>query len=153
MCAYEENCETPIGNIVIKSNGKAVTDIFLGNPEKEKPDKLTEKAACELKMYFSGELKRFSFPIELNGTDFQKRVWRLLTEIPYGETVSYGGIAEKLGGKRYSRAVGGAVNKNPILIAVPCHRVLGSDGSLTGFACGLSVKKYLLDIEDKNNDI
>ncbi len=153
MCAYEENCETPIGNIVIKSNGKAVTDIFLGTPDKENPDKLTEKAACELKMYFSGELKRFSFPIELNGTDFQKSVWRLLTEIPYGETVSYGGIAEKLGGKRYSRAVGGAVNKNPILIAVPCHRVLGSDGSLTGFACGLSVKKYLLDIEDKNNDI
>ncbi len=153
MCAYEENCETPIGNIVIKSNGKAVTDIFLGTPDKENPDKLTEKAACELKMYFSGELKRFSFPIELNGTDFQKSVWRLLTEIPYGETVSYGGIAEKLGGKRYSRAVGGAVNKNPILIAVPCHRVLGSDGSLTGFACDLSVKKYLLDIEDKNNDI
>lgn len=153
MCGYTENCKTPVGNIVIKSNGKAVTDIFIGSPKKENPDKFTEKAACELKMYFSGDLKRFSFPIELNGTDFQKRVWHLLIEIPYGETVSYGDIAEMLGGKRYSRAVGGAVNKNPILIAVPCHRVLGSDGSLTGFACGLSVKKYLLDIEGKNNDI
>ncbi len=153
MCVYAENCKTPIGNIVIKSNGKAVTDIFIGSPEKETPDKFTEKAACELRLYFSGELKKFSFPVELSGTDFQKRVWHLLTEIPYGETVSYGDIAEKLGGKRYSRAVGGAVNKNPILIAVPCHRVVGSDGSLTGFACGLSVKKYLLDIEDRNNDI
>lgn len=153
MCFYVENSKTPIGNIVIKSNGRAVTDIFLGSSEKENPDKFTEQAVNELKMYFSGDLKKFSFPIELKGTNFQKRVWLLLTEIPYGETVSYGDIAEHLGGKRYSRAVGGAVNKNPILIAVPCHRVLGSDGSLTGFACGISVKKYLLDIEDRNNDV
>lgn len=153
MCFYVENCKTPVGNIVIKSNGKAVTDIFIGSPEKENPDKFTETAVNELKMYFSGSLKTFSFPTELKGTDFQKRVWRLLIEIPYGKTVSYGEIAEHLGGKRFARAVGGAVNKNPILIAVPCHRVLGSDGSLTGFACGISVKKYLLDIEDRSNDI
>lgn len=153
MCVYVGNCKTPVGNIVIKSNGKAITDIFIGSLEKENPDKFTETAASELKMYFSGSLKTFSFPTELKGTDFQKRVWHLLAEIPYGKTVSYGDIAEHLGGKRFARAVGGAVNKNPILIAVPCHRVLGSDGSLTGFACGLSVKKCLLDIEGKNNDV
>lgn len=92
-------------------------------------------------------MTQFSFPIEPVGSDFQKRVWKILTEIPYGETLSYGDVAERLGGKRYSRAVGGAVNKNPVLIAIPCHRIIGADGSLTGFACGLKVKKHLLDIE------
>ena len=72
-------------------------------------------------------------------------------EIPYGEVCSYGDIAEKIGNKRYSRAVGGAVNKNPVLIAVPCHRVVGADGALVGFACGLEVKKYLLGVEGANN--
>lgn len=149
MCVYVKSLSSPIGNIVIKSNGRAITDIFLGEYEKENPDRLTEKAVTELSQYFDGTLIRFSFPIELNGTDFQKRVWKILTEIPYGETLSYGDVAERLGGKRYSRAVGGAVNKNPVLIAVPCHRVIGADGSLTGFACGLEVKKYLLDFEGR----
>lgn len=149
MCVYVKSLSSPIGNIVIKSNGRAITDIFLGECEKENPDRLTEKAVTDLSQYFDGTLTRFSFPIELNGTDFQKRVWKILTEIPYGETLSYGDVAERLGGKRYSRAVGGAVNKNPVLIAVPCHRVIGADGSLTGFACGLEVKKYLLDFEGR----
>lgn len=150
MHGGSQSFNSPVGNIVVKSNGSAVTDVFLGEYAAENPDFLTEKAVNELKLYFSGTLKQFSFPIELSGTDFQKRVWKVLTEIPYGKTVSYGEIAEKLGGKRYSRAVGGAVNKNPVLIAVPCHRVIGADGSLTGFADGLSVKKYLLDLEKKN---
>lgn len=149
MCVYVKSLSSPIGNIVIKSNGRAITNIFLGEYEKENPDRLTEKAVTELSQYFDGTLTRFSFPIELNGTDFQKRVWKILTEIPYGKTLSYGDVAERLGGKRYSRAVGGAVNKNPVLIAVPCHRVIGADGSLTGFACGLEVKKYLLDFEGR----
>lgn len=150
MHGGSQSFNSPVGNIVIKSNGSSVTGVFLGEYAAENPDFLTEKAVNELKLYFSGTLKQFSFPIELSGTDFQKRVWKVLTEIPYGKTVSYGEIAEKLGGKRYSRAVGGAVNKNPVLIAVPCHRVIGADGSLTGFADGLSVKKYLLDLEKKN---
>lgn len=147
MCVFVQNFGSPVGNMVVKSNGLAITDIFLGSPEAENPDKLTEKAVTELSQYFDGSLTRFSFPIEPAGTEFQKRVWKILTEIPYGETLSYGGVAERLGGKRYSRAVGGAVNKNPVLIAIPCHRVIGANGSLTGFACGLKVKKYLLDIE------
>lgn len=147
MCVFVQNFGSPVGNMVVKSNGLAITDIFLGSPETENPDRLTERAVAELSQYFDGSLTRFSFPIELSGTDFQKRVWKILTEIPYGETLSYGGVAERLGGKRYSRAVGGAVNKNPVLIAIPCHRVIGANGSLTGFACGLKVKKHLLDIE------
>lgn len=147
MCVFVQNFGSPVGNIVVKSNGSAITDIFLGIPETENPDELTEKAIDELSQYFDGSLIRFSFPIEPVGTDFQKRVWKILTEISYGETLSYGGVAERLGGKRYSRAVGGAVNKNPVLIAIPCHRVIGADGKLVGFACGLTVKKYLLDIE------
>lgn len=146
---FIQNFSSPIGNLIVKSNGSAITDIVLGVYANENPDKLTKQAVNELSMYFGGTLTRFSFPIEPVGTDFQKRVWKILTEIPYGKTVSYGDIAEKLGGKRYSRAVGGAVNKNPVLIAVPCHRVIGADGSLTGFAYGVSVKKYLLDTESK----
>ena len=147
MCVFVQNFSSPVGNIVIKSNSLAITNIFLGTPVTENPDKLTKKAVTELSQYFDGYLTQFSFPIEPAGTDFQKRVWKILTEIPYSETLSYGDVAERLGGKRYSRAVGGAVNKNPVLIAIPCHRVIGADGSLTGFACGLSVKKYLSDIE------
>lgn len=147
MCVFIQNLSSHIGNIVVKSNGSAITDIFLGEYENENSDRLTNQAVNELSQYFDGCLTQFSFPIEPDGTDFQKRVWKILTEIPYGETLSYGGVAERLGGKHYSRAVGGAVNKNPVLIAIPCHRVIGADGKLVGFACGLKVKKHLLDIE------
>lgn len=145
-----QNFESPVGNMTVKSNGSAITEISLGKFEDGVKDNLTEKAVNELKRYFDGTLTEFTFPIELSGTDFQKKVWKILTEIPYGETYSYGDVAERLGGKRYSRAVGGAVNKNPVLIAIPCHRVIGADGSLTGFACGLSVKKHLLNLEKEN---
>lgn len=150
MFVYAQNFNSPVGNMVVKSNGRAVTHILLGKCIRENPDFFTETAVNELKRYFNGSLRRFSFPVEPSGTDFQRRVWQLLVEIPYGETVSYGDIAEKLGGKRYSRAVGGAVNKNPVLIVIPCHRVIGADGSLTGFAYGLTVKKHLLDKEKEN---
>lgn len=147
---FTQNFNSPVGNMVIKSNGSVITEMAIAEKVNECSDALTQKAVNELKRYFDGTLTSFSFPIESDGTAFQKKVWKILTEIPYGETVSYGDIAEKIGGKRYSRAVGGAVNKNPVLIAVPCHRVIGTDGSLTGFACGLSVKKYLLDLEKEN---
>lgn len=147
---FTQNFNSPVGNMVIKSNGSVITEVAIAEKVNECSDALTQKAVNELKHYFDGALTEFTFPIEPEGTDFQKKVWKILTEIPYGETVSYGDIAEKIGGKRYSRAVGGAVNKNPVLIAIPCHRVIGADGSLTGFACGLSVKKYLLDLEKEN---
>lgn len=151
MCIFVQNLDSPVGNIVVKSSGSAITDIFLGECASGNPDVLTQKAVNELKRYFDGTLTEFTFPIEFSGTDFQKRVWKILTEIPYGKTFSYGDVAKLLGGKRYSRAVGGAVNKNPVLIVVPCHRVIGADGSLTGFACGIPVKKYLLELEKEND--
>ena len=102
----------------------------------------------QLQGYFSGTLKRFEVPICLSGTEFQQSVYRQLLAIPYGETRSYSDIAEAVGNKKAVRAVGHANSKNPIAIVVPCHRVIGQDGSLTGFAGGIEVKKMLLKLEN-----
>ena len=102
----------------------------------------------QLQGYFSGTLKRFEMPISLSGSEFQQSVYRQLINIPYGETRSYSDIAEAIGNKKAVRAVGNANSKNPIAIVVPCHRVIGRDGSLTGFAGGIEVKKTLLKLEN-----
>ena len=102
----------------------------------------------QLHGYFSGTLKRFETPISLSGTEFQQSVYRQLINIPYGETRSYSDIAEAIGNKKAVRAVGNANSKNPIAIVVPCHRVIGRDGSLTGFAGGIEAKKILLRLEN-----
>ena len=102
----------------------------------------------QLQGYFSGTLKRFEMPISLSGTEFQQSVYRQLINIPYGETRSYSDIAEAIGNKKAVRAVGNANSKNPIAIVVPCHRVIGRDGSLTGFAGGIEAKKILLRLEN-----
>ncbi len=140
---------TPLGNIAISDNGEAITEICLTDStlSQEEPSKLQKKACCELKEYFEGGLKNFTLPLAPEGTDFQKKVWRALCTIPYGETRSYGDIAKLIGNPRASRAVGGANNKNPIMIVIPCHRVIGSDGSLVGYAGGIDIKKRLLEME------
>lgn len=101
----------------------------------------------ELRAYFAGELKEFSFQLRLDGTPFQRSVWEQLRRIPYGETRSYGELADALGNPKASRAVGLANGKNPLGIIVPCHRVVGADGSLTGYGGGLDRKQRLLDFE------
>lgn len=101
----------------------------------------------QLEEYFSGGRTRFDLPVTLFGTDFQRRVWAALREIPYGETVSYGQLADRLGQPTASRAVGLANGKNPIGIIVPCHRVVGADGALTGYGGGIGRKRFLLDFE------
>lgn len=101
----------------------------------------------QLNAYFAGELRAFDLPLNPGGTDFQRIVWSALAEIPYGETVSYGQIAERIGRPTASRAVGMANGRNPIGIIVPCHRVIGSDGNLTGYGGGMQRKRYLLDFE------
>ncbi|MBE6050453.1 MAG: methylated-DNA--[protein]-cysteine S-methyltransferase [Clostridium sp.] len=101
----------------------------------------------QISEYLEGNRKEFDFPIYLEGTEFQKKVWDTLRKIPYGETRSYKDIAIMVGNEKASRAVGGANNKNPIIIAVPCHRVIGKNGKLVGFGCGIDVKEKLLDIE------
>ena len=110
---------------------------------------LTELVYTQLTEYFGGRRQSFDFPYRLQGTEFQKKVWTALCNIPYGETRTYKEIAQAVGNPQASRAVGMANNKNPISIAVPCHRVIGSNGKLVGYAGGLDVKKALLELESK----
>lgn len=110
----------------------------------------TDKVFYQIKEYIKGKRKTFDFPYLLRGTEFQKKVWEELLKIPYGETKTYKEIANLIGNPNASRAVGKANNKNPLMILIPCHRVIGTDGKLTCYARGLEIKKYLLDLE-KNN--
>lgn len=108
---------------------------------------LTDQVLRELSEYFNGKRKCFDFPYTLRGTDFQRKVWQALCDIPYGETRSYKQIAETVGNPKAYRAVGMANNKNPIIIAVPCHRVIGTDGKPVGYAGGIDMKNELLHLE------
>lgn len=110
-------------------------------------DALIEETGCQLAEYFGGSRRMFDLPLDPVGTVFQQRAWHALREIPYGETVSYGTQARRLGDVGLARAVGGANGRNPISIIVPCHRVIGSSGLLTGFAAGIDTKRFLLDHE------
>ena len=114
-------------------------------------------AKCWLDQYFSGQVPKVEVPIHLEGTDFQKEVWQILCEIPYGQTTTYSKIAKEVAAKRgvsrmSAQAVGGAVGHNPISIIVPCHRVIGSDGSLTGYAGGIDKKIFMLELERKQKN-
>ena len=111
-----------------------------------KPDKLRQ-ANNELQAYFNGELTQFKVAVDMQGTSFQNSVWQQLCLIPFGTTISYGELAQRLGNANASRAVGSANGKNPVAIIVPCHRVIGADGTLTGYASGLDNKKMLLAVE------
>lgn len=147
--------ETPIGRLIIKENGTAVTTIQVAWEKEEvsetqgKETPLLRETKKQLQEYFDGQRKSFDLPLQPDGTVFQQKVWQALRQIPYGETRSYKELADMVGNPKACRAVGGANNKNPILILIPCHRVIGTDGSLTGFAVGLPAKKYLLEQEQR----
>lgn len=115
------------------------------------PSAILDETEGQLGEYFAGERRQFDIPLDPVGTDFQKSAWKVLSTIPFGCTISYGDQARALGDVRKARAVGGANGRNPIPIVVPCHRVIGSDGSLTGFALGMDVKKFLLDFEKRDS--
>jgi methylated-DNA-[protein]-cysteine S-methyltransferase len=142
--------DTPIGplGLVASDTGLAAV-LFDGRrirPEGSSP--VLDEAAGQLEAYFAGELVEFDLPLELDGTDFQRHCWLALASIPYGQTVSYGEQARRLGlGPDSARAVGAANGQNPLPIVLPCHRVIGADGSLTGFGGGLHVKRFLLEHE------
>lgn len=142
----------PVGTIGIGQENGAVCRIFFSG-ERGLPGFVTaktsliEKAAGQLKEYFDGGRRVFDFPLALKGTSFQLSVWKALQTIPYGETRSYKDIAAMIGNPKASRAVGMANNRNPAAIVIPCHRVIGGNGSMTGYAGGISVKKYLLGVE------
>ena len=113
----------------------------------EASTQLLREAEQQITDYLNGARQRLTFCIKPQGTPFQLRVWRALLEIPYGETSTYGAIAEKIGNPHAARAVGMACNKNPLLLVIPCHRVVGRNGALTGFAAGMEVKRRLLEME------
>ncbi|WP_103981826.1 methylated-DNA--[protein]-cysteine S-methyltransferase [Helcococcus massiliensis] len=121
--------------------------------DNDKKTDFTDLVYKEIMEYLNGERTTFDFPYELEGTDFQKKVWKELTRIPYGEIRTYKDIASAIGNKNASRAVGMANNKNPIMILVPCHRVIGANGKLVGYAGGLDMKKGLLDLESRVREI
>jgi methylated-DNA-[protein]-cysteine S-methyltransferase len=142
--------DSPIGPLGIIASDNGLRELrFNGRairPEGSSPALVL--AARQLEAYFSGELLNFDLPLELQGTEFQRRCWLALASIPYGQTVSYGEQARRLGlGPDAARAVGAANGQNPLPIVLPCHRVIGADGSLTGFGGGLDVKRTLLELE------
>lgn len=143
--------ESPLGKIVLTENGSAITQLVFSEvlPEEvncmETP--LLKKAHQQLQEYFDGKRKRFDLPLQPKGTDFQQKVWQALQEIPYGAVCSYQDIARVIGNAKACRAVGGANNKNPIAIIIPCHRVIGANGSLVGYGGGLPLKRKLLELE------
>jgi len=145
--------ESPIGKLTLASNGEAITQVeFEGSrhPLPEHPrgdDKVLKQARKELDAYFAGKLKTFTVPVAPAGTEFQKKAWKALQKIPYGATRSYGQQARAIGAPQASRAVGAANGRNPIPVIIPCHRVIGANGSLTGFGGGMERKKFLLDLE------
>jgi len=145
--------ETPLGGMTLLSDGEGLLSArFDGGPMAPPsfpPDALCVQAAAQLREYFNGQRTAFDLPLHPIGTAFQRQVWAALLKIPYGETRSYGEIARAIGNEKAVRAVGQAIHRNPLLILIPCHRVLGADGSLTGFAAGLERKKALLALERK----
>ncbi len=139
------------GKIVLVNVVKTKEDIEeIAKNSIQKETSLIKNTKQQLDEYFAGKRKKFNIPIKLDGTDFQIKVWKELLKIPYGETCSYLDIAKCIGNPKASRAVGMANNKNKIIIIVPCHRVIGSNKKLVGYACGLDVKEKLLELERGN---
>ncbi|HBQ59791.1 MAG TPA: methyltransferase [Balneolaceae bacterium] len=145
---YVSYYKSPVGYLRILSNGSAITEIkFMDSDGPEDPDTHTESARTQLREYFEGNRDSFQLNLQPDGTQFEQKVWEQLLEIPKGSTTSYGSLAKKIGDKNASQAVGRANGKNPIAIVIPCHRVIGSDNKLTGYAGGADRKEWLLKHE------
>jgi methylated-DNA-[protein]-cysteine S-methyltransferase len=155
---------SPVGDLTVVADGDAVTHVLM-DAARHRPDDAEvfgdagdlgdepfASAVSQLDAYFSGSLTTFDLPLAPRGDAFHQRVWALLREIPYGETRSYGQLAVALGDRNLAQAVGTANGRNPIAIVVPCHRVIGADGSLVGYAGGLDRKRFLLALEEPSAD-
>ena len=146
---------SPVGELALLGDGEALTGLYMTDhrhrpplpPGARRDDAAFAGARRQLGEYFAGERTEFELPVRMEGTPFQRAVWRALLEIGYGETISYGELARRIGRPDASRAVGLANGRNPISIVVPCHRVIGSSGALTGYGGGLERKRFLLDLE------
>ena len=143
--------KTVVGLMALKTEGDAITRLWLPErlPELEhaSPSDLATEAVLQINAYLAGKLRDFQLPLSPAGTPFQMRVWHILNTIPYGTTVSYQDVARDLGNPKATRAVGMANNRNQIPIIIPCHRVVGKSGALTGYGGGLSLKQHLLELE------
>jgi len=152
---YFSYCESPVGRLLLAGDGRSLTKVAFQSekwPQEleskwQRKDSAFRDVVTQLDAYFSGVLTQFDLPLLPSGTAFQLQVYQALLTVPYGETTTYGTIAKKIGRPTAVRAVGAANGSNPIPIIIPCHRVIGADGSLTGFGGGLEIKSYLLGLE------
>jgi methylated-DNA-[protein]-cysteine S-methyltransferase len=154
MITYSDYYKSPYGMLKIVTSDTALLEIdFTDRKDSSKEDSpiIMKEAIRQLDEYFGGKRKNFSLKIDMKGTDFQKIVWTAMSKIPYGKTASYKDLAVSAGKPKAARAVGGACHRNPISIVLPCHRVVGSDGSLTGFGGGLDLKEKLLNHEKNHS--
>lgn len=142
---------SPLGQLRLRADDHGLLEVSMGLTRQEAgapPEHpILQHAAAELRAYFAGELRTFAVPLHMHGTEFQRQVWQALREIPYGTTTSYAELARRVGRPKAVRAVGAANGQNLIGIIVPCHRVIGADGSLTGYAGGMEAKRWLLQHE------
>ncbi|MDJ1502686.1 methylated-DNA--[protein]-cysteine S-methyltransferase [Xanthocytophaga agilis] len=154
---YHKKINSPVGELTLVATDKSLMAVLWENDDptriqleesiEQEDHVLLVEAGNQLAEYFGRKRTGFELPLEFTGTEFQKKVWQALLTIPFGETRTYGQIAQQIGDPNAVRAVGGAANKNPISIIAPCHRVIGASGKLTGFAGGLKTKSYLLQLE------
>lgn len=150
---YYTTMSSPVGELILAGDEKNLKHLYFENhtftppPHWRAVDELPYPAVEELSAYFAGDLRVFDLPLDPEGTTFQLEVWAALKEIPYGETISYLGLAHRIGNPDSVRAVGLANGRNPLSIIIPCHRVIGSDGSLVGYGGGLPIKEALLELE------
>jgi methylated-DNA-[protein]-cysteine S-methyltransferase len=160
MRVHHAQVKTKLGEVTLLSDGAALTGLYFphhwympdvdtfGKAIDPQQDAILNQAANELQEYLSGERRTLDVPLVALGDDFSGRVWKLLREIPYGQTTTYGALAERLGDKSLAQRVGDAVGHNPLCVFIPCHRVVGANGALTGYAGGLARKKALLELEE-----
>lgn len=150
---YFAHYPSPIGSLTLTSDGRALTGLCFRNPEPhwEQMENLSifNSVRRWLDAYFAGNPRNVDFPLSPAGTAFQRRVWALLEQIPYGQTTTYGSLAKQLGDSMSAQAVGQAVGRNPLCIVIPCHRCLGAKGQLTGYAWGIERKQWLLRHEEE----
>ena len=147
--------DSPVGSLLLESDGTALTAIRFAThkgrrlelPDRAVPDRVLREAKRQLREYFAGRRRHFDLPLRPTGTEFQRKTWAVLLEIPYSETISYAELARRMGQPRAARAVGAANGANPISLVVPCHRVIASGGGLGGYGGGLEIKRRLLELE------
>jgi methylated-DNA-[protein]-cysteine S-methyltransferase len=157
---YYDFLDAPFGRLLLVLDGQGLRRVHFErgrhpleiDPEWERGPGALHEARVQLKAYFDGRLREFDLPMAPQGTEFQQQVWLELLRIPYGATATYGEIARRVGDPQAMRAVGAANGQNPLAIVVPCHRVVGSNGSLTGYGGGLPVKRFLLDLEQRHSE-